>query len=206
MKKDFEIQSLDETTWQDFAKLVEANNGVWGGFWCMWYHGKEEADQPVEDKRRAKECRVKEGRAHAALVYDAGQCVGWCQFGTPDELPRIHNQGAYRNAEPQHADWRITASSRARDIAALVWRPQRFKAPSSRSECSAVERLKPFQRTPAGARRLRRSCSMARSPCSSGMALNVQDRSANTSGWLRELFERMSVMTRRRSLAVFRMW
>jgi hypothetical protein len=22
-------------TWDDFAALVEANNGVWGGCWCM---------------------------------------------------------------------------------------------------------------------------------------------------------------------------
>jgi len=26
------------TTWPDFAALVEANNGVWGGCWCMGFH------------------------------------------------------------------------------------------------------------------------------------------------------------------------
>ena len=25
-------------TWDDFARLVEANNGVWGGCWCMGFH------------------------------------------------------------------------------------------------------------------------------------------------------------------------
>ena len=25
-------------TWDDFANLVEANNGVWGGCWCMGFH------------------------------------------------------------------------------------------------------------------------------------------------------------------------
>ena len=25
-------------TWDDFAALVEANNGVWGGCWCMGFH------------------------------------------------------------------------------------------------------------------------------------------------------------------------
>ena len=29
---------LDAGTWPDFARLVEANNGVWGGCWCMGFH------------------------------------------------------------------------------------------------------------------------------------------------------------------------
>ena len=29
---------LSPDTWDGFARLVEANNGVWGGCWCMGYH------------------------------------------------------------------------------------------------------------------------------------------------------------------------
>ena len=29
---------LNADTWADFARLVEANNGVWGGCWCMGFH------------------------------------------------------------------------------------------------------------------------------------------------------------------------
>src|SRR6188472_2536738 len=29
---------LTPDTWEDFAALVEANNGVWGGCWCMGFH------------------------------------------------------------------------------------------------------------------------------------------------------------------------
>lgn len=72
---------LDATTWPDFARLVEANNGMWGGCWCMWYHSKNEPRTP-EAKRKAKECLVRECRAHAALAYDGKDCVGWCQFGS----------------------------------------------------------------------------------------------------------------------------
>lgn len=104
----YEIRALAPDTWPDFAELVEANAGVWGGCWCMWYHGREEADAPVEEKRAAKECRVREGRTHAALVYDGGACVGWCQFGPPDELPRLHNQRAYDKDAVAPPDWRIT--------------------------------------------------------------------------------------------------
>jgi hypothetical protein len=35
-------------------------------------------------------------------------CVGWCQFGTPDELPRIKFARAYREIDNDPPDWRIT--------------------------------------------------------------------------------------------------
>ena len=105
----YETRALDADTWPDFARLVELNNGVWGGCWCMWYHvkGKSIADTPAL-RRKAKECLVREGRAHASLVYQGSDCVGWCQFGSPEELPRIHNQRAYRAIDPVLPDWRIT--------------------------------------------------------------------------------------------------
>ncbi len=108
MKK-YQTRALDSRTWPDFERLVEANNGVWGGCWCMWYHGKgEKAEDTPASRRKAKECLVREGRAHAALVYDGADCVGWCQFGSPQELPRIHNQRAYLATDPALPDWRIT--------------------------------------------------------------------------------------------------
>jgi GNAT superfamily N-acetyltransferase len=104
---DYRTKPLDATTWPDFARLVEANNGVWGGCWCMWYHTKDKAASP-ELKRNAKECLVREGRAHASLVFDGKDCIGWCQFGSPQELPRIHNERAYLATNPTLPDWRIT--------------------------------------------------------------------------------------------------
>lgn len=90
---DFAIKPLDPPTWPDFAALVERHNGVWGGCWCLEFHpeGKERS----AERRQKKECRVQAGTAHAALVYDASTCVGWCQFGSPDELPRIKRRRAY---------------------------------------------------------------------------------------------------------------
>ena len=106
----YETKALDANTWADFARLVDANNGVWGGCWCMWYHGKRESadDDAPALKRERKECLVREGRAHASLVFDGADCVGWCQFGSPEELPRIHNQRAYLATDPKLPDWRIT--------------------------------------------------------------------------------------------------
>lgn len=104
---EFTTKPLETSTWLDFARLVEANNGVWGGCWCMWYHRKDGGETP-EQKRSEKERRVREGQAHATLVYDGENCVGWCQFGWPQELPCIHNERAYLATNPTLPDWRIT--------------------------------------------------------------------------------------------------
>lgn len=105
----FSIKLLDPTTWPGFARLVEAHNGVWGGCWCMGFHPKGEGwGKSAALNRAEKECLVREGRAHAALVFDGAVCAGWCQFGTPDELPRIKNGRAYLATNPVLPDWRIT--------------------------------------------------------------------------------------------------
>jgi GNAT superfamily N-acetyltransferase len=104
---DYKTKTLDRSTWADFAALVEDNNGVWGGCWCMWYHRKDSGETP-DQKRDAKEKLVREGRARAALVFDGETCVGWCQFGSPAELPCIHNARAYLSTKPTLPDWRIT--------------------------------------------------------------------------------------------------
>jgi hypothetical protein len=106
---DFDVVALDETTWPDFADLVERNNGVWGGCWCMGFHSEGVGrGRTPEGNREAKCARVREGRAHAALVYDGSTCVGWCQFGSPEELPRIKSRREYESGLTRLPDWRIT--------------------------------------------------------------------------------------------------
>jgi GNAT superfamily N-acetyltransferase len=109
---DYTTKPLDPETWPDFAELVEANNGVWGGCWCMGFHPEGVGRHKTPEQNRAeKELRVNEDRAHAALVYEGDACVGWCQFGVPDELPRIKSKRAYEAglAGPDdRPDWRIT--------------------------------------------------------------------------------------------------
>lgn len=103
----FTIATLDASTWESFAELVERNNGVYGGCWCIGYH--PECGQRGLDHRAAKQERVISGRAHAALVLDEGGLAqGWAQWGEPDELSGIKHKRAYDKQPPAAPDWRIT--------------------------------------------------------------------------------------------------
>ncbi len=75
--------------------------------------------------RAEKERRVREGRAHATLVYDGSTCVGWCQFGSAEELPGIKYKRAYDEGGGALPDFRITClfvdrKHRSRRVAATA--------------------------------------------------------------------------------------
>ena len=105
---EYTVKALDESTWPAFAALVEDNNGVFGGCWCMGFH--EDNRGTVPPKRERKLARVRAGTAHAALVFDGDNCLGWCQFGVPDEVPRIKNRAAYEKGLRVLPDWRIACN------------------------------------------------------------------------------------------------
>lgn len=103
------IKSLDSSTWDAYAALIERHNGVWGGCWCMGFHAKGPGwGVSAEMNRDEKQALVRAGQAHAALAFDGADCVGWCQFGAPGELPRIKNRRAYEAGLVALPDWRIT--------------------------------------------------------------------------------------------------
>ena len=102
------VRALDESTWPAFAALVERNNGIFGGCWCMGFH--EDNKGTVPPKRERKLARVRAGTAHAALVFDGDDCLGWCQFGAPDEVPRIKNRAAYEKSLTTLPEWRIACN------------------------------------------------------------------------------------------------
>jgi GNAT superfamily N-acetyltransferase len=102
----YATRPLDASTWGAFAELVERNNGVYGGCWCIAHH--VEYQRGVSDPRTLKEELVRSGRAHAALVFDEnGLAQGWCQYGSPEELALKH-QREYAKNPPPRARWRIT--------------------------------------------------------------------------------------------------
>jgi ribosomal protein S18 acetylase RimI-like enzyme len=102
----YTVAMLTDETWPAFADLVERHNGVWGGCWCIGFH--PEGAVRGSDHRGQKQQRVHDGTTHNALVFDGARCVGWCQFGSPDELPRIKFGKVYNSVVHAPPDWRIT--------------------------------------------------------------------------------------------------
>ena len=107
----YTVKALDESTWDAFAALVERNNGVFGGCWCMGFHpegvGKETTAQMNRERKLE---RVRAGAAHAALVFDGDDCVGWCEFGAPGEVPRIKSRATYEKGVTTPPVWRIACN------------------------------------------------------------------------------------------------
>jgi len=107
----YTVKALDESTWDAFAALVERNNGVFGGCWCMGFHSEGVGKETTAAlNRERKLARVRSGTAHAALVFDRDDCLGWCQFGRPDEVPRIKSRAAYEKGLTTLPDWRIACN------------------------------------------------------------------------------------------------
>ena len=100
---------LGPDTWPAFARLVEKHDGIFGGCWCISFH-LEPGDKRhgAAAYRAMKRALVRQGRAHAALVFDGADAVGWCQFGPTAELPNIRSKKAYEEGLGGLPDWRIT--------------------------------------------------------------------------------------------------
>ena len=100
---------LSPETWPAFARLVEKHNGIFGGCWCIAFHLEPgQGKLGAKAYRAMKETRVREGRAHAALVFDGPEAIGWCQYGPTAELPNIRSRKAYEAGAKELPDWRIT--------------------------------------------------------------------------------------------------
>jgi len=122
------VRALDASTWEAFARLVEKHNGCgFGGCWCTWFHSREGRPEGLKG-RPWKERLVREGNAHAALVFDGEAAVAWCQYGSPDELPNIHHRKEYEATRTDELpDYRITCifvdrDYRRKGVAAMALR------------------------------------------------------------------------------------
>lgn len=106
----YEIRALTSHTWDAFAALCERHNGAgMGGCWCTWFHNSTMAERRAcAPARDYKYQLVREGRAHAALVFDGETAVGWCEYGSPDELPGIYHRNEVEADGAPLPDYRLT--------------------------------------------------------------------------------------------------
>jgi GNAT superfamily N-acetyltransferase len=101
------IRPLDESTWPAFAELAESSNSYPSGCWCMGFHPEGVGKTPAAVNRQRKFERIQQGTTHHALVFEDDLCIGWCQFGSPEELPRLKNQKNYEKTLTELPDWRV---------------------------------------------------------------------------------------------------
>ena len=100
------VRPLDVHTWPAFARLVEANNGVWGGCWCMGFHVKVGKGRTPAQNRAEKEQRVREGRTHAALggaLAEIARHGGGTVEGYPEETDDRTLSGSFLHTGPMAA-------------------------------------------------------------------------------------------------------
>jgi ribosomal protein S18 acetylase RimI-like enzyme len=113
----YATRELSLKTYPDFERL--AAKGGRGSCWCTAYQRARPLRKKLSKQarkqinRKYKRKLVREGRSHAALVYDGEIPVGWCQYGTQDELPRIdewRNSSRLMYLPPSEGKrlWRIT--------------------------------------------------------------------------------------------------
>lgn len=93
MSTEHVVKPLTTETWDAFAALAAKHNGVWGGCWCTYFH----ADTDEDPKKQLgghdfKKRMVELGIAHAALVFEGEDAIGWAEYGSPTELPRIYHR------------------------------------------------------------------------------------------------------------------
>ena len=88
----YTIKPLDQSTWPAFAALVERNNGIFGGCWCMAFH-PEGGDRQAQGElnRERKHARVRSGRrmrrwSSTARTASAGASSALLR-GAPDQEP-----------------------------------------------------------------------------------------------------------------------
>ena len=82
---EFIVKPLEESTWQDFARLVEKHNGVWGGCWCLGFHQKGTGS--FSKNKQEKKRRVRTGETHAALVYAGSNASAGVSLDQPTRSP-----------------------------------------------------------------------------------------------------------------------
>jgi len=114
-------KELATATLADFERLFEKRPAP-GAYicWCLYHHRdlsqavrKRPISRVEEAKmnRRQQRALVENGRSHGILVYSKGEPVGWCQYGSKEELPRIDRSPSYRGLASEgdaKRVWRIT--------------------------------------------------------------------------------------------------
>ncbi len=118
---EYTTKELTGDTLPDFERFFEKHPAP-GAFtcWCMYHHRarpvavNRQTHSSVKTaaiNRQQRRELVENGSSHGILVYSKDEPVGWCQYGSWEELPRIDNNRSYRRPARESGTkrlWRIT--------------------------------------------------------------------------------------------------
>src|SRR5829696_7574429 len=102
----YTTRALGPDTWDDFATLVEANNGVWGGCWCMGFH-PEGLDR--ENASTATPSGPTSSGEPSTKCSSLRKTTAWAGASTepPRSCPTSRTPKAYVKDLGSLPDWRI---------------------------------------------------------------------------------------------------
>jgi hypothetical protein len=103
----YSTRPLTADTWGDFANLVEANNGVWGGCWCVGFTPRGSARAALSPRTATPSTHTCVRERFTRSSSTTATSVGWCRYGPPGGLPTIKNSKAYNAELTDLPDWRI---------------------------------------------------------------------------------------------------
>lgn len=87
-----ETRVLTRDLWPAFEALFEANGGVAGGCWCVWWRlGRGERFADLKGRRAKRRIRelIRAGQANGVLAFVGGIPVGWCAFDRRVDLAKL---------------------------------------------------------------------------------------------------------------------
>ena len=110
---------------------------------------------------------------HLVVLDEHGVAQGWCQWGSPEELPTIKHKRIYLKEPPSKPDWRITWFYVAPNTVAKASLAPHSAEPSSKSPALVAVWLKPSPKSPPDEKRIADSFIAPQSSCSKSSASPV---------------------------------
>jgi hypothetical protein len=73
----YTIRPLGASTWAAFAELVERNNGIFGGCWCMGYHPEDSRTDAAHNRagKTSQELKCQAATSDWGIFSSCGQAV-----------------------------------------------------------------------------------------------------------------------------------
>ena len=184
----YTVRALDRSTWPAFAALVEANNGIFGGCWCIGFHpeGGDKAATAAVNRERKLE-RVRPGRPMRRSSSMATTASAGASSGRPTSCHASRTAPPTRRVVRHRRTGGSPAATPARDTAGRAWPrpPPRRARTDRRSGGGSVEGYpEDAARCPPASSSTGR-CRPTRSSGSSATARSASTDGSSPSTWRR---------------------